>query len=460
MALNTSSSCHQGLTPPDSPTKVSTMPPATLKDLMHLFSAFLENALLDLADQEPPNTPVSQDQSPPGLDIVRLKRLMVKLTDDECTSAELSLATKPARSSSTSNEQEENVQAVGEINLESPICTTPDDFKSFEKWASKSQFKTVMETWDKEACKYKIAEPTETRNDLDDYAKYAFVVRERVDRTSEEVVPFIDIKSEGLRDILRDMLHNIKAVSLIDDKPSIEQTVLFHFLPELNRYVENMDNSSDYESAQAELRLLIDHLKHAYAYISQRLESMLQHSHITYNLLWALFKPSCHIYTTCIGTKEPQYIVFDTGEEMTQNDETWLNLKYRFLDYNGVKFGEAGIFLRITKFRGSKPIETLKAFPLHHYPNHNQVQKVLIERGQKFRDLTGSHIRHCKGSTFFINKGKAIKVNINSRVAVDTAFFHKMQPNYSQPTLRDIRVKDKDGIAVLNIGAMLIEGRE
>ncbi|KAI3180284.1 hypothetical protein DTO046C5_1520 [Penicillium roqueforti] len=249
MALNTSSSCHQGLTPPDSPTKVSTMPPATLKDLMHLFSTFLENALLDLADQEPPNTPVSQDQSPPGLDIVRLKRLIVKLTDDKCTSAKLSLATKPTRSSSTSNEQEENIQA------------------------------------DKEAYKYKIAEPTETRNDLDNYAKYTFVIRERVNRTSEEVVPFIDIKSEGLRDILRDILHNIKAVSLIDDKPSIEQTVLFHFLPELNRYIENIDNSSDYKSAQAELRLLIDHLKHTYAYISQRLESMLQHSHITYNLL-------------------------------------------------------------------------------------------------------------------------------------------------------------------------------
>ena len=124
------------------------MPPATLKDLMHLFSTFLENALLDLADQEPPNTPVSQDQSPPGLDIVRLKRLIVKLTDDKCTSAKLSLATKPTRSSSTSNEQEENIQAVGEINLESPICTTPDDFKSFEKWASKSQFKTVIETYE------------------------------------------------------------------------------------------------------------------------------------------------------------------------------------------------------------------------------------------------------------------------------------------------------------------------
>ncbi|KAI2765426.1 hypothetical protein DTO012A8_9356 [Penicillium roqueforti] len=179
-AKASSSPCPQGLTPPGSPTKESTMPPATLKDLMLLFGVFLESALLDLADQEPPNTPVSQDQSPPGLDIGRLKRLMVKLTHDEYASAELSLATKPARSSSASNEREGNAQAVDEIDLESPICTTPDDFKSFEKWASKSQFKTVMETWDKEACKYKIVEPTETSNDLDDYAEYAFVVRERV----------------------------------------------------------------------------------------------------------------------------------------------------------------------------------------------------------------------------------------------------------------------------------------
>ncbi|KAJ5257471.1 hypothetical protein N7524_009027 [Penicillium chrysogenum] len=193
MALKkTSPDSHQGLTPPDSLTKESTMSPATLKDLMLLFGEFLENALLDLADQEPPNTPVSQDQSPPGLDMVRLN-------------------------------------------------------------------------WDKEACKYRIAELTETSNDLDDYAEYAFVVRERVDRTSKEVVSFIDIKSEGLRDILRDVLHDIKAVSLMEDKPSIEQNVLFHFLPELDRCVENMDSSSDYESAHAKhLLLLIEHLKHKY----------------------------------------------------------------------------------------------------------------------------------------------------------------------------------------------------
>lgn len=34
-------------------------------------------------------------------------------------------------------------------------------------------------------------------------------------------MPYIDIKSEGLRDILRVVLHEIKAISLMEDKPSV-----------------------------------------------------------------------------------------------------------------------------------------------------------------------------------------------------------------------------------------------
>ena len=42
-----------------------------------------------------------------------------------------------------------------------------------------------------------------------------------LDRNSEEVMRYIDIKSEGLRDILRVALHDIKAISLMEDKPSV-----------------------------------------------------------------------------------------------------------------------------------------------------------------------------------------------------------------------------------------------
>ncbi|KAJ6001018.1 hypothetical protein N7481_001427 [Penicillium waksmanii] len=457
MALKTSSSCHQGLTPPDSPTKGSTMPPATLKDLMHLFGVFLENVLFDLTDQEPPSTPVSQDQPSPRLDIVRLKHLMAKLSHDESASAKLSVATMPAQSSSTSDERE-RIPGQDGFDPKLPICTTPEDFQSFEKWLP-PQFKTVKETWNKDTCKYKTAESAETSEVLDEYAKYAFIVRERVDRVSEDVTSYIDIQSKGLRDILRVVLDGIKTISLMEDKPSIEQKTLFHFLPELDKYAENM-NHSECESPHQHLCLLINHLKEAYSTISQRLESMLLHNHITYDLLWALFKPGSHVFTRCFGTKEPRCVIFDAGEEITQNDETWFNLECRFLDYDGVKFGEAGIFLRLAKFRGSKPIESLEAFPLRHHPSHDQVRKDLVGRGQKFRDFAGSHMRHCKGNAFFINKGKTVKAKIDSRVAVDAAFFHEMQPNYSRPSLRDLGVKEKDGIQVFDIDAMFMEDRE
>jgi hypothetical protein len=42
-----------------------------------------------------------------------------------------------------------------------------------------------------------------------------------LDRNSEEVIPYIDIKSEGLRDILRVVLYDIKAISLIEDRLSV-----------------------------------------------------------------------------------------------------------------------------------------------------------------------------------------------------------------------------------------------
>ena len=45
-----------------------------------------------------------------------------------------------------------------------------------------------------------------------------------LERNSEEVTPYIDIKSKGLRDVLREVLHEIKAISLMEDKPSVIET--------------------------------------------------------------------------------------------------------------------------------------------------------------------------------------------------------------------------------------------
>ena len=107
-------------------------------------------------------------------------------------------------------------------------------------------------------------------------------------------------------------------------------------------------------------------------------------------------------------------MVFDIGQDITQDDITFFSLKYRFLDYDRVKHSEAGIFLRILKYRGSKLIKELEAFPIYHHPNHEQIYKDLIKRGQKFYDLASSYTQHYNRSVFFMKNGKPIKLKINS----------------------------------------------
>lgn len=299
-----------------------------------------------------------------------------------------------------------------------------------------------------------------------------------LDRKSREVTSYIDVISEWLRDILREVLHGIKAVSVMKDKPSvienrihiqrksaylvqIEQNVLFHFIPELEKYAEYMKNGSNCDAGRLEhLGLLLDHVKHIHASISQRLDSMLQHGHITYDLLWALFKPGSYVYAKCFGTGEPRCVVFDAGEETTEDEVTYYKLECRYLDYDGQKFGEAGIFLGVAKFRGSKPIETLQAFPFHYHPDHDHVREDLVKRGQKFRDLAGTHFQHCEGNAFFMKNGKPIEMKINSRVGVDAALFRDMQPNYCRPRLHDIWASDNGGRAVIDIDALFKRDRE
>lgn len=117
-----SSPCPPRLTPPFSSTKEITHSRATVQYLEQL----LESVLSDL--KEPPPTPIRQETYQPGPSAVALQDLLTKLIQQ---------SSEPAQSDFEGSGQE----------TATPICTTPDHFRSFEKWASKSQFITILETY-------------------------------------------------------------------------------------------------------------------------------------------------------------------------------------------------------------------------------------------------------------------------------------------------------------------------
>ncbi|KAK3167061.1 hypothetical protein OEA41_010186 [Lepraria neglecta] len=72
--------------------------------------------------------------------------------------------------------------------------------------ASKLEFKTVNEIWDAKTYKYKIAESSKPSDELADLDQYVSIVRQRVDKKTIDPIYYINIKLEGLRDILRIVL--------------------------------------------------------------------------------------------------------------------------------------------------------------------------------------------------------------------------------------------------------------
>jgi len=108
------------------------------------------------------------------------------------------------------------------------------------------------------------------------------------------------------------------------------------------------------------LDLLIGFIETTYASTTERLKPLLKNHKITYNLLWALFKPNSEVYTTCPSTSEPRCVKFNYGKKKTRlSGAKYFHLDCRYFDFNGKVFGEAALKLTIKKFQETKRIDFL-----------------------------------------------------------------------------------------------------
>jgi len=226
----------------------------------------------------------------------------------------------------------------------------------------------------------------------------------------------------------------------------VEQNLLYNYLEELQLYQSNANMRAIHDATCLKhLDLLIDFIKTTYKPTAQRLLSLLENGEITYDLLWALFKPNSIVYSICFGTEKPRCVVYDDGEEgETSNGLKYYKMECHYLDYDGKVFGETSINLAIVKFRGKKRISTLNASPLQYHPHAKEMTAHLLECGRKFVSMLGAHHRHCRGTAFYMKEGEAITVSVDSRVMLDAAFFRKMNPNYIRPQPNEL-VKKKTG---------------
>ena len=231
----------------------------------------------------------------------------------------------------------------------------------------------------------------------------------------------------------------------------LPRKILYHYVHEMEAYQTKLENDSPHDARLKHLNLLVDYIRAAYSSTTVRIASLLEHREITYDLLWALFKPNTHIYTAILDAEKPACYRYDSGKERTTNGGTpYFHVECRCLDFNGQVFGEVSTALGIRKFQGAKQVDRLEAFPLEFHRHQQKMEEYLVRCGRHFVSLMGQHHVQYRGNAFYIEDGKYVEVPVDSRVMVDVAHFRKVNPNYARPHINELaRPSSSNNIYIL-----------
>lgn len=240
------------------------------------------------------------------------------------------------------------------------------------------EFKRVDQVYDMKIRDWKLVESNkETKDEFD----CVFTVRRRLNWEGKYQETQVDIKSKVLRNCLQEVFKECKSISLVEDTPQLDPHTLFHYYDELKTYVKKelkpklkrARKSKDkklHTQQVAQCRLLLKYLDEDYTAVRKALKPMLKAGTITYDLVWALFKPNTIAFTPTYANKDdPRCFRVDFSYEY----ESWLTqakslvVDGRYLEYDGKSFGLGDHQVQIQAFKGHRKITSLSAYPLKYH---------------------------------------------------------------------------------------------
>ena len=303
------------------------------------------------------------------------------------------------------------------------------------------QFKRVDHLWDSSIHNWKIKESAE--DDDSEFAEYAFLVRRCFDWENKYSRTEIDIKSKQLRSVLSVVMKDCKSVSLEAEEPIVDPNTLFLYLESLRTYYKKTLNASiksekkrkvikKLEKQRSLCKTLVKYLDTDYADTKKTLYPLLAAGNITFELLWALYRPNDIAVTSCYGAwEEPRCFRIDFAtKNCSMMRGEWYAVEGKYLEYDGKSFGMGAFEANVEGFKGPRKITSLSCYPLKYHRDAESVKKQIIERGRQFLNLEGMNYRFHKGLAFAKRKKQVIKICVNGRVMIDPATFRRINPNY------------------------------
>ncbi|KAL9114433.1 MAG: hypothetical protein Q9227_001514 [Pyrenula ochraceoflavens] len=363
-----------------------------------------------------------------------------RILENLCLQAETnSSKTTPKSSKQTSKSSKTNSKSSTTTSKSSKAKAQAS--KSNQKRDAKAKFKRVDHLWDEETHRYKLQETVEDPDEAV-WDKYAFTVRRRFDWEHKYLDTIVDIKSQPLKDALAHIFNGVSGISMAVKTPNVDPNMLFLFLEEMRAYAEELKSSAktlrDKKSRRTasakskHLKLVVKYLDTDYADTKKTLYPLLDNKTISFDLLWALFKPNSIIYSPTYGdTEEPRAFKIEHAYKHCHPTKgIFYSIEGQYLEYDGKNFGHGKLRLEVPSFKGIRKVASLDCYPLEYHEDKEAVKELLIKRGKAFVALKGTHYRQYAGMAYVKTKKGTQKLSTNGRVMVDPASFRRMNPNY------------------------------
>ncbi|KAK6579688.1 hypothetical protein PZA11_007924 [Diplocarpon coronariae] len=333
--------------------------------------------------------------------------------------------------------------------------------KAKGKRGSKLEYKRVDQLWDSTIHNYKLTDTAEDE-ESSEYDQYLFNVRRTFDWEGQYKKTVIDIKSKLLKEALNEVMDGVKGVSLVEETPIIDPNLLFLYLEDLRILFKGLKNKKitvkkgkkkaikRNETKRKHLKVLLKYVDKDYASTKKTLYPMLESGLISFEYLWALYKPNTLAYTTTYGSvDEPRAFKIELAEkEASFLKGEWYSIEGKYLEYDGKTWGMGTMDCDVAAFKGARKITSLNCYPLKYHKNEAKLRSELIERGKKFVSLQGVNYKSHEGMAYYKKKKQVVKVNISGRIMIDPAIHRRILPNYNVSTVKpqdpDILDSDSD----------------
>ena len=147
---------------------------------------------------------------------------------------------------------------------------------------------------------------------------------------------------------------------------------------------EQLKNPPDTELIE-NLEAVIGYIKEDHAVNIQKYESSIATNTVTYDFLWAFFKPGALIYNFDDKVEQPRILKvkeFDYVESVWSG-KPHVSLKCDMIHNNGRLFGLCEIGFTISPYKGAKKFHDLPCYPISFHPEADGLKAKLIARGRK-----------------------------------------------------------------------------